>query len=288
MQTPGGRMIVDAKSYKDAFSSYLRTGLPIERALKQAHQTTYYVWRTREDDKVRSSHAENNGQVFSWDDPPPTGHPGTDYGCRCTAEPYEPSLQERLVLTLDDVDDEGAAWTSRDFVRHYYRGRGRAVTLRQTGHLRKVVNAYMAEVEERLKRQIARAARQIGEGRFSDDFRRSYDMTRLVFSLGDTTIGGQVMGMVRRQGGALDIAGDIAFRLDDAFVDPLDIGVEAIDLGETLWENVHRPLDDYLRGRPHDPSRLGVQTGEPYDITDAWSGRFEGRIHLAADRSTYG
>ena len=280
-------MIVDVQSYKAAFSTYLRTGVPVERALKQSRPTTDYVWRTREDDKVRSSHAENNGRVFAWDDPPSTGHPGTDHGCRCAAEPYEPFLQERLVLTLDDVQDEGAAWTSRDFVRHYYRGRGRAVTLRQTGHLQKVVDAYMALVEERLKRQIAQAARQAGEGRFSNDFRRSYDMTRLVFSLGDTTIGGQFAGTVRRQGGTLSIAGDIAFRLDDAFVDPLDLGVEAIDLGGTLWENIHRPLDDYLRGRPHDPSRLGVQTGEPYDITDAWSGRIEGRIHLAADKSAY-
>ena len=34
----------------------------------------------REDEKVRLGHAANNGLVFAWDDPPPTGHPGDDFG----------------------------------------------------------------------------------------------------------------------------------------------------------------------------------------------------------------
>ncbi|WP_442872598.1 phage minor head protein [Cognatishimia sp. SS12] len=46
--------------------------------------------RTRRDSRVRPSHAENDGRVFEWNDPPATGHPGDDYGCRCTAEPYSP------------------------------------------------------------------------------------------------------------------------------------------------------------------------------------------------------
>ena len=47
-----------------------------------------YVWRTRDDDKVRSSHADHDDQVFSWDDPPEGGHPGQAWGCRCHAEPW--------------------------------------------------------------------------------------------------------------------------------------------------------------------------------------------------------
>lgn len=47
-----------------------------------------YVWRTAGDDRVRSAHAAHEGQIFSWDDPPPgTGHPGEDFQCRCYAEP---------------------------------------------------------------------------------------------------------------------------------------------------------------------------------------------------------
>ena len=49
---------------------------------------TQYTWRTSHDERVRPSHEDNDGQVFSWDAPPPeTGHPGEDINCRCTAEP---------------------------------------------------------------------------------------------------------------------------------------------------------------------------------------------------------
>lgn len=46
-----------------------------------------YIWRTSMDERVRDSHRELEGQVFSWDNPPEVGHPGEDYQCRCTAEP---------------------------------------------------------------------------------------------------------------------------------------------------------------------------------------------------------
>jgi SPP1 gp7 family putative phage head morphogenesis protein len=47
-----------------------------------------YIWRTSKDDRVRESHADKEGETFSWDDPPAdTGHPGEDINCRCYAEP---------------------------------------------------------------------------------------------------------------------------------------------------------------------------------------------------------
>jgi len=47
-----------------------------------------YRWITAGDDRVRESHAEKNGKVFEWSDPPnDTGHPGEDINCRCYAEP---------------------------------------------------------------------------------------------------------------------------------------------------------------------------------------------------------
>ncbi|WP_193788037.1 phage minor head protein [Magnetospira sp. QH-2] len=45
-----------------------------------------YIWRTVGDNKVRSSHADREGQTFSWDDPPEGGHPGEAENCRCWAE----------------------------------------------------------------------------------------------------------------------------------------------------------------------------------------------------------
>lgn len=44
-----------------------------------------YRWQTAGDERVRDSHAENNGQFFQWADPPPTGHPGSEIQCRCVA-----------------------------------------------------------------------------------------------------------------------------------------------------------------------------------------------------------
>ena len=63
-----------------------------------------------------------------------------------------------MEITLQGVSGGGAAWSSRDFVRHYYHGNCRGVTVRDTGHLSAIVNRYMAEVETRLKDQIASEA----------------------------------------------------------------------------------------------------------------------------------
>jgi SPP1 gp7 family putative phage head morphogenesis protein len=53
-----------------------------------------YIWHTVGDERVRDSHEANEGEVFSWDDPPDTGHPGEADNCRCSAEPVVDSLHE--------------------------------------------------------------------------------------------------------------------------------------------------------------------------------------------------
>jgi SPP1 gp7 family putative phage head morphogenesis protein len=40
-----------------------------------------YVWSTAGDNRVRPEHEALEGQVFSWDDPPDTGHPGEAINC---------------------------------------------------------------------------------------------------------------------------------------------------------------------------------------------------------------
>ena len=47
----------------------------------------HYVWWTKDDLQVRSSHAARDGKIFNWNKPPKGGHPGQDYGCRCRAIP---------------------------------------------------------------------------------------------------------------------------------------------------------------------------------------------------------
>lgn len=55
-----------------------------------------YVWRTSQDQNVRTSHEANENEVFQWAAPPPTGHPGQDINCRCVAEPNFPKWFSKL------------------------------------------------------------------------------------------------------------------------------------------------------------------------------------------------
>lgn len=55
---------------------------------------TQYRWSTVMDGRERKLHAELNGRIFSWDEPPiidahtgERGHPGSAYNCRCRAIP---------------------------------------------------------------------------------------------------------------------------------------------------------------------------------------------------------
>ena len=204
-------MLVDQQLYRKAFQAYLRKGTPIEWSIKQGRPSTYYVWRTREDEKVRPSHAANDGKIFAWDNPPPTGNPGGDFGCRCRAEPFFPEAAEHITITLSDVSDSGPAWDWRDFLRHYFQGRGRGVTVRETGNLQNVVARYLELAEDRLKNQLAKAARENPESTFTDVFYNTYDLTRTVFSIGDTTIGGSFSGRASIASGVIALSGEFEF-----------------------------------------------------------------------------
>ena len=57
-----------------------------------------YIWRSRDDSKVRDSHADFDDQVFRWDQPPAGGHPGQAHNCRCVAEPVAPGSPNDVVL----------------------------------------------------------------------------------------------------------------------------------------------------------------------------------------------
>ena len=56
---------------------------------------SHYIWRTSKDDKVRDEHADREGDMFAWNNPPHDGHPGEPIQCRCTAEPVLGALVRR-------------------------------------------------------------------------------------------------------------------------------------------------------------------------------------------------
>ena len=111
-------MRIDSPFYQRAFQRYLRYGISIDVQLKAAgHETTHYVWHTQGDDKARPEHAARAGQVFAWNDPS-IRPPGSDPGCRCTAEPYDgpadppidPVFPELALLPLFRVGRLLSAW----------------------------------------------------------------------------------------------------------------------------------------------------------------------------------
>lgn len=71
---------------------------------------TSYIWQTSEDERVvgtpgglypegnpgHMNHFVRNGKEFLWAVPPPDGHPGQAYNCRCTAIPVIPEAQEEI------------------------------------------------------------------------------------------------------------------------------------------------------------------------------------------------
>ena len=65
------------------------------------------MWRSRDDAKVRSSHAEHDDQVFRWDQMPKDGHPGQAHNCRCVAEPIAPNAANEATLVEFDPNGDG-------------------------------------------------------------------------------------------------------------------------------------------------------------------------------------
>ena len=61
-----------------------------------------YRWQTMMDDRVRPAHADRQGLIFAWNNPPSDGHPGMAIRCRCVADP---------VIDLDDYGVEPKART---------------------------------------------------------------------------------------------------------------------------------------------------------------------------------
>ena len=55
-----------------------------------------YIWRTKNDSRVRPTHRANEGIEFSWETPPATGHAGVAHNCRCVAIPAIGSPRSKI------------------------------------------------------------------------------------------------------------------------------------------------------------------------------------------------
>lgn len=244
--------ITNQEEYRRAFVEYLRKGTPIRLGTKQAQTSGPYVWRTQHDAKVRSSHRANDGHLFDWSSPPVTGHPGSEYGCRCQAIPFVKGETEFAYHTRQEFPPVVThRYGDLDFVAHYYYGGGRTLTLSEIGQLREIAEyyAYSTGTEgafRRLSGQIAHEARKAQSSAFSFDFNRSYNFGDIEFSHGRGSVSGIFSGVVTSANPMLYITGRSRFSFFDSFRDPVDLTFEV--------------------------------GGTPYDITGEWTASFAAEV----------
>ena len=241
---------------------------------------TKYVWRTLGDDKVRSSHAANNGKLIDWDKPPEDiGHPGEDYNCRCIAEPYKPGATEYASQTqiLEVYADGTSKWPTYDYVYHAYFGGGRDVTLSETGNLEDVFNNYMYDqgTGERVKSQVIEAARIAGPGYFEYNFENSYSFRDIIFALGSSTVRGKFSGVIREENGFMKIYGSVEYQFIDEFTDPVDVREKVFN-------------ED---SNPNNVSAWWLRASDllsrSYTIQGSWKTTFEAEASFNSDESQY-
>lgn len=85
-----------------------------------------YRWITVGDDRVRPEHAERDGLIYAWDAPPPDGHPGEPFACRCESQPMISSFratatQQSGTLAAIEAQGKAAAGISRKRVAEFRR-----------------------------------------------------------------------------------------------------------------------------------------------------------------------
>lgn len=249
-----GMIVTDQDEYRRAFVEYLRKGTPIRLQTKQTATSGQYVWRTQNDEKVRLSHRANDGHVFDWSAAPDTGHPGSEYGCRCQAVPYVSGATEFAFHVMQGFPTaQGHRYGDVDFVAHYYYGGGQALTLSEIGHLQEIAEHYAYETGNegafrRLSSQIASEARKVQPGRISYEFAAPYDFGGVEFSHGWGVVSGVFSGVATKQGSVLRISGESRFAFSDRFQDPVGLGIEV--------------------------------GGTPYDISGNWTASFSAEVFV--------
>ena len=241
----------------------------IKQYIKPKPIPPIYVWRSLGDGKVRSSHQENDGKIFTRDNPPPTGHPGQGYNCRCIAEPYIKGVTEYGNQTvISDVGEHWQRWNGLSFLGHFWVGGGETVNLAKVGHLKGVINYYSYDlgVMKKVNQQIIDKALSLNRpGYFEYDFKQSYDFGSYRYYFGGSTVGGKFRGHIKYLKDIAYVTGTIDYEFSDIFTDITSMRQEKIGTSDPKevsdkWRNI----TDIL--------------GTNYDIIGNWTTRFEAEI----------
>lgn len=84
--------VAQSRAVLIARTEIAKANATLTQARAQSVGATHYIWRTAGDSDVRETHAELDGKVFAFDDPPyidgeGNHHAGEFPNCRCYAEP---------------------------------------------------------------------------------------------------------------------------------------------------------------------------------------------------------
>ena len=243
---------------------------------RENHSTECYIWHTVSDSKVRSSHADNDGKIFSWDDDGP--HPGEDYNCRCWAEPYyaeKEHTETKNQYVTKVASDKGEAWDTWDLSHYYFYGNGVGLRLENIGLLDSVINfaknhdtgliLRAGSIFERVESQIFKESRKNGQGSFSGDWDNSYRFHGLVWATGGAIVKGDFKVEVIDKGNFLIIHADINYTFEDRFKDPID-------------------TFNWYEGENTD---IELPGGKPFDINGEWSTHLDALITKDPSKSKF-
>lgn len=268
--------------HKLALEFFLRRGIHIKaeneppKETRDQHSTPYYIWRTQRDNRVRSRHAEHEGKIYSWDNPPEGGHPGEDYNCRCWAEAYTPSITEGAIQKTTSIVDEGLyKWTWEDFVLHFYTGGGKPITLWEIGHLQDAINISEKKIYQKVEAQIATQVRGQGPGDVDYWFENSYSFRAISYPHGQSVVRGHFIGNAIQHEDKYIISGNMYYFFDDEFTDPLDIR-------------------EYVTGKTSNPAAFDPATiritdllGTRFYVMDHWKTRIQLTVNVNETGSIY-
>jgi hypothetical protein len=256
---------------------------------------------------VRASHAANNGRIFAWDNPPETGHPGEDYGCRCTAEAYTVRSNEYAEEMVTSIVDEGLnRWEWYDFVIHYYFGNGQDVRLSNVGHLKEVIRHTKKVLFEDFCKQLADKAREASDHQFTYETENGYDFMDIGYIYRVSKVETFFNGAKTLLDDKLNVIGEIKYIFTDEFTDPLSIRqaittyvpinifdvikkISEISNYSTdelikLYKNSEKYTNDDIVNWIKDLSEAG---GTRYKISDEWVTNFEGTFYKDRTKSRY-
>lgn len=174
-----------------------------------------YIWRTVEDDRVRSNHAGYNRTVRDWADSP---DPGEEFNCRCWTEPLQKAEGLHQVV-ISSINDATPKWTEDSFKNWLKFGGGKEVHLDQIGYLKNTIDKAREVMFKKLEDQITNLIRKKGEGDFEYSTIRPYDFSSVCKFFGKGIIRTSTHGNVQKNGNSLIVKAIIDYEYDDVFTD---------------------------------------------------------------------